>query len=938
MTYDGFISYSHAADGRLAPALQQGLQRLAKPWNSRRALRIFRDETGLSTNPHLWSSIEQALDDSEWFVLLASPESARSEWVGKEIAHWLEVSSIDRILPVVTDGTWEWDPASGDFTPESSAVPEALRGVLAAEPRHLDLCWARDETDLDLRNSRFRSAIADLAAPMHGVAKDELEGEDIRQHRRARRLARGGVAALGLLVVISVVVSLFAVVQRNSARTATRAAQQELLIADSQAQIATNRPLATLLAIEAVRRDPSAEARDALLNSILAEPSLQRSFATGQIWDLAPLVGHRVVVLKLSNVPTPNSASLQVWNWQTGLRQSWPSAPSGDSSSRPLDASASPDGTLLAVLSGRGMIQLYSGRTLEPQGPAFPSGLDQFPGDQGRIGWSPDGHTIAVYDNDETATAPYDGRSISLLSHVQGRWIADPPPLGVATRAAWIAFSSDGSVLAIASPTPAGSNIVVDDVATGRTLVSFGAVAASSIDIDWARRRVVVGDRSGNSGDAVWYDLNTPVPTAHAIDVGSSQGTGFAVVGYDPTTTRLVVDTQTELGIFDATTFAPLADDPVLPTLGGVGPFVFLDPDHVLTAPVGVGPVELWDLSGTSVLATHAPAQFSAGVAPIGRSTFVGISTLNDTDTLLGADDRPVSAPIPGPTMCRDARSGRFATVVSSTGDVVIRDGSPPFAVLSRAPGVAAGLGSAFLCAWSPDGRTIAISLAPRSPLPASVALYDVDQRTVTFVKSFSGTLDLLSMYFSPDSKTLWVGGPDVNGSPGIYRLTDLDHGPRLSIAFPGATAISGSADGRRLVVTYPEGVRLFDGHTFRPVAGFVALPTSTIYGVASIRDGSGAVVQGLAGWRLIDLAAQRPIGPWIPDGNGSLIFPDSDGSRIYVVDADGEHDAVWDLSPSNLRAAACGLAGRNLTAQEWQKYLSWAGPPRSTCPQNPTA
>ena len=87
--YDGFISYSHAADGRLAPALQRGLQRLAKRWNSRRALHVFRDETGLSTNPHLWSAIETALADSDWFVLLASPESAASEWVNREVAHWV---------------------------------------------------------------------------------------------------------------------------------------------------------------------------------------------------------------------------------------------------------------------------------------------------------------------------------------------------------------------------------------------------------------------------------------------------------------------------------------------------------------------------------------------------------------------------------------------------------------------------------------------------------------------------------------------------------------------------------------------------------------------------------------------------------------------------------------------------------------------------------
>ena len=184
--YDGFISYSHAADGRLAPALQRGLQRLAKKWNSRRALHVFRDETGLSTNPHLWSAIETALDGSEWFVLLASPESASSEWVNREVARWVATKPVDHILPVVTDGVWEWDRNTNDFRADSTSVPPALRGALHEEARHLDLRWARDETDLDLRNSRFRAAIADLAAPMHGIAKDDLEGEDIRQQQRAR--------------------------------------------------------------------------------------------------------------------------------------------------------------------------------------------------------------------------------------------------------------------------------------------------------------------------------------------------------------------------------------------------------------------------------------------------------------------------------------------------------------------------------------------------------------------------------------------------------------------------------------------------------------------------------------------------------------------------------------------------------------------------------
>ena len=83
--YDAFISYSHAADGRLAPALQAGLQRLAKPWYKPRALRVFRDDTGLAVNPALWDSIASALEASRFFVVLLSPEAAASPWVNREI-------------------------------------------------------------------------------------------------------------------------------------------------------------------------------------------------------------------------------------------------------------------------------------------------------------------------------------------------------------------------------------------------------------------------------------------------------------------------------------------------------------------------------------------------------------------------------------------------------------------------------------------------------------------------------------------------------------------------------------------------------------------------------------------------------------------------------------------------------------------------------------
>jgi hypothetical protein len=156
------------------------------------------------------------LDSSEFFVLLASPEAAGSPWVNREIEHWVATKSAERVLPVVTEGQWQWDPARGDFSEGSTAVPVALRGVFTEEPLYLDLRWARDARQLSLRHSQFNDAIAQLAAPMHGVSKDELVGEDVRQHRRVRRWLSGAVATLALLTLATVLTGILAV--RNAQR------------------------------------------------------------------------------------------------------------------------------------------------------------------------------------------------------------------------------------------------------------------------------------------------------------------------------------------------------------------------------------------------------------------------------------------------------------------------------------------------------------------------------------------------------------------------------------------------------------------------------------------------------------------------------------------------------------------------------------------------
>jgi len=186
--YDAFVSYSHAKDKPVAAALQSAIQTLGKPWYRRRALRVFRDDTSLSATPQLWPSIEQALGNSRFLVLLASPEAAASPWVNKEVAHWLDHKGTDTLLIALIDGELSWDNTTGDFAATTNApLPPVLSGRFVGEPKWVDLRAYRHGADA--RDSRFIEAGADFAAAIHGVPKEDLLSQEVRQQRRALRMA-----------------------------------------------------------------------------------------------------------------------------------------------------------------------------------------------------------------------------------------------------------------------------------------------------------------------------------------------------------------------------------------------------------------------------------------------------------------------------------------------------------------------------------------------------------------------------------------------------------------------------------------------------------------------------------------------------------------------------------------------------------------------------
>lgn len=276
MRYNAFISYSQAADGRLAPAVQSAMHRLAKPWYKLRQLHVFRDKTSLAATSGLWSSIESALNESEWFLYIASPEAATSPWVQREIKWWIEHRSLEKFLILLSAGDLRWNTQKNDFDwKETTAVPDILREKFKEQPLYVDLRWAKDQNHLSKRHSQFRSAILDVVAPITGKPKDELDGEDVRQNRLIRRLTWGIGIALVALTSISVIAAIFAFTQRNEAIQQSKIALARQLAAQAQvagSDRASQLPLSTLLAAESMRLWPSVEADQVLRHGLALLP------------------------------------------------------------------------------------------------------------------------------------------------------------------------------------------------------------------------------------------------------------------------------------------------------------------------------------------------------------------------------------------------------------------------------------------------------------------------------------------------------------------------------------------------------------------------------------------------------------------------------------------------------------------------------------------
>jgi WD40 repeat protein len=216
--YDAFISYSQRADSRIARALRSVVQSIGRPWWKLRSLDVYLDASSLTANPDLWGTIEQALSDSRYLILLASPEAATSHWVDKEVSWWLDHKGTDTLLIALTDGSLTWSSSSEDFAwDEKTPLPPSLKTKFRVEPLWVSLTAYRSAPqNATKRNQDFLDRALNLAAAIHGRRKEDLYSDELREQRWILRWAYGAAGVLLVLTICAVTLYFFAEQQRKA--------------------------------------------------------------------------------------------------------------------------------------------------------------------------------------------------------------------------------------------------------------------------------------------------------------------------------------------------------------------------------------------------------------------------------------------------------------------------------------------------------------------------------------------------------------------------------------------------------------------------------------------------------------------------------------------------------------------------------------------------
>ena len=198
--YNAFISYKHAdLDNKVAAYVEKSLEHFHIPRKIRKKTgvnkieRIFRDTDELPITSDLSSTIEEALNNADYLIVICSHNTSKSMWVEREINFFLQTHPKENILTVLADG----EPA--DVVPdilknkEVTRVNENGETEVFTEPVEPLSCNFR----LPRRIAK-NTEIPRLAAALIGCAYNELM--DRQRQYKMKRLTAIFVGILALAI------------------------------------------------------------------------------------------------------------------------------------------------------------------------------------------------------------------------------------------------------------------------------------------------------------------------------------------------------------------------------------------------------------------------------------------------------------------------------------------------------------------------------------------------------------------------------------------------------------------------------------------------------------------------------------------------------------------------------------------------------------------
>ena len=212
--YNAFISYNHnPRDNKIVATLQRQLENYRIPKEIRASTgvakieRVFLDKGELEVAGDLNKVICDALENTDYLIVICSPESKKSIWVQREIEYFLRNHSIDNILTVITAGEpndvlpeilFHGEP--GALTQEQSATDGTATDGPAPETEGQP-GLAREPLSCDYRlppRVARNVELPRLVAALIGCRYDDLVQR--QRHYRMRRLTIAMSAALVVLL------------------------------------------------------------------------------------------------------------------------------------------------------------------------------------------------------------------------------------------------------------------------------------------------------------------------------------------------------------------------------------------------------------------------------------------------------------------------------------------------------------------------------------------------------------------------------------------------------------------------------------------------------------------------------------------------------------------------------------------------------------------